>query len=1193
MAKKAVDGRQESVSSSNEAASSSSSSRKKPISKKRSASSPGSQSRGKRERSATAGTKRSTASSDTQRQNGAARASPSAKQDRKKAEAKEAIQDVEEREEREAGELTVATPEEDGTGGEGTGMGHNDKVFDGIEKQLNEAFAEVASETSDGPALDVIRHYIQQGYTKPFEIPVSCIKSGCKSESTTISLWIAHVQKRHPNFYRILLKIFLEHKVVKACRHGCGQSFVNVAMHESKCAQNTVAAATQLHAQVAIGSVSSWLKNGPHWDIITKATATSLVRRGVRLTQELRGKMPREIMSLMASYQKQRNDIGLAKVRMMQIIMIPNLLLNIKRGKPLKPKVFNDRLKRFKCGEWKGLVHEALANIKWNQQDEANQEQFEQLKGSLQSLISHGKAAMALKDQNQKAILSRRVLEKDFVPSQFPKADPVEYGPREDYKNEHRTKVSPSVMYEAIRKLQFTPGVSGTTVQFWQQLAKQNYRVVLTIVQDVVDNNLPCELMQILSGTHQTVLAYSDKPGKYRGVGSSDALIKIAAQCLLMTHEKKIEAVAKQSPDMAVGKPAGMERLIHRIRQKFDVARDEALQDYAFLQIDVKGAFPNTKRKELRQAIQADLPQFLPIFDSIYGNPNIHDVLTNDSGLLTIRQCDGIIQGNELSTLFFMIYIKRILSKVDADNVLDMMSQYVDDMIIYGKIEDVEELFHKVSAELEKHNLKLSKSKCNLWMPMAQLKDADVVADRLGVESASHGLTVLGVPVGKDNWTLQILKDQASHFKNMVQRLGDQGVSLQHRNKVLQYIPSYFQHVISTTPPTLLKDFVQTVDQQADLQFRRMFYTDYSENDFTKKLQGGENAPTVANYINKRMTLPMRLGGMGILSLDQRYSRAYGISLARFIHLSGSPSQTQLDQLNAIKAACGWQGKRTDEIARMKVSQECSHAFNKIIDGIMNDSPMKVRQAMLASKSKGTANIIKTQPWVKATTLNNQEFTFAVRYRMGIGAEKLFKIQSNPDGSLPVCKACTANQPLTLEHAFSCTHIKIKQHNFMVKQVEQMLVAAGRKAQLEVTNPQDTDNTRPDIITDNDDAQAGITQTALDFTSTTAYRDSDTQLPDKAGKAMERIARGKHAKYQQYAADNGSKFVPLAMDNHGAIHKEFADFITATAKIAEKRLLFIPKVDLHFKTLWSHVFSCSIIKLYYANVCTLVQKLQN
>ena len=194
-----------------------------------------------------------------------------------------------------------------------------------------------------------------------------------------------------------------------------------------------------------------------------------------------------------------------------------------------------------------------------------------------------------------------------------------------------------------------------------------------------------------------------------------------------------------------------------------------------------------------------------------------------------------------------------------------------------------------------------------------------------------------------------------------------------------------------------MKDFAQTVDQEADLQFRRMFYADYSADDFNEKLLGGENAPTVGEYINKRMTLPARLGGMGILSLEQRYNKAYGISLARFIHLSGDPSQTQLQQLDAIKATCGWQTKRTDEIASMKVSQESSRDFNQTIDGIMNNSPMKVRQAMFASKSKGTANFIKTQPWVKATTFNNDEFTFAVRYRMGIGAEKLFKIESNPD----------------------------------------------------------------------------------------------------------------------------------------------------------------------------------------------------
>lgn len=109
---------------------------------------------------------------------------------------------------------------------------------------------------------------------------------------------------------------------------------------------------------------------------------------------------------------------------------------------------------------------------------------------------------------------------------------------------------------------------------------------------------------------------------------------------------------------------------------------------------------------------------------------------------------------------------------------------------------------------------------------MAELKDADAVADRLGVKLAANGITVLGVPVGKDQWTLQLLNEEASSFKKMVRRLEDQQVTFQHRNKVLQYVPSYFQHLIATIHPTLLKDFVQRVDQEADLRLRRMFYVD-------------------------------------------------------------------------------------------------------------------------------------------------------------------------------------------------------------------------------------------------------------------------------------------------------------------------------------------------------------------------------
>lgn len=99
---------------------------------------------------------------------------------------------------------------------------------------------------------------------------------------------------------------------------------------------------------------------------------------------------------------------------------------------------------------------------------------------------------------------------------------------RKKYKTEHCTKLSLALMFDAIRRLQFTPGTSSITVQFWQKHARSNPRIVLTVIQDVVDNNLP----YILSGTHQAALAHSGKPEKYRGV--ADALIEIAAQCLLM-----------------------------------------------------------------------------------------------------------------------------------------------------------------------------------------------------------------------------------------------------------------------------------------------------------------------------------------------------------------------------------------------------------------------------------------------------------------------------------------------------------------------------------------------------------------------------------------------------------------------------------------------------------------------------------
>ena len=93
--------------------------------------------------------------------------------------------------------------------------------------------------------------------------------------------------------------------------------------------------------------------------------------------------------------------------------------------------------------------------------------------------------------------------------------------------------------------------------------------------------------------------------------------------------------------------------------------------------------------------------------------------------------------------------------------------------IIYGKIENVEELFHEVGAERDKPNLKLSENKCNLWMPMAGLKMLTQLQIDLASRFVTNGITVLRVPVRKDEWTLQIISDEASNLKKIVRRLED------------------------------------------------------------------------------------------------------------------------------------------------------------------------------------------------------------------------------------------------------------------------------------------------------------------------------------------------------------------------------------------------------------------------------------
>ena len=224
--------------------------------------------------------------------------------------------------------------------------------------------------------------------------------------------------------------------------------------------------------------------------------------------------------------------------------------------------------------------------------------------------------------------------------------------------------------------------------------------------------------------------------------------------------------------------------------------------------------------------------------------------------------------------------------------------------------------------------------------------------------------------------------------------------------------------------------------------------------------------------------------------------------------------------------------------------------------------------------------MIKARAWSKDTTFTDDEFVTVVRHRAGIGLLESVGIGLDASGAYPKCYSCSDNRDLTVEHAFSCRHIKIKQHNTMVDKVANMIRSAGLRCVKEQTNSDHHNEQRVDIEADYIGA-GNYSHTALDFTSTVAYSHTATQLDDHhSRKSMIDAAHAKIDKYRTYAEQTNSEFIPLVMNNHGAIHNLFADYIDRLAARARARHYYIPGIDREFSVFWKHTFSCLLMKLY-------------
>jgi hypothetical protein len=455
----------------------------------------------------------------------------------------------------------------------------------------------------------------------------------------------------------------------------------------------------------------------------------------------------------------------------------------------------------------------------------------------------------------------------------------------------------------------------------------------------------------------------------------------------------------------------------------------------------------------------------------------------------------------------------------------------------------------------------------------------------------TQGLTILGVPIGKDAWMETQLQQIVAKYQEELNQIS-KSCSTQQKFKILQLAASIFQHIISVLPPMITEKFCTDIDEINIQSFIDTFMP-------TAQLNQDQR-----NWMTRRLHLPVRFMGFGILSLQVRRHPAYistavalynGNTLASSNHWQAY-QQTQpmleyfeqaqeeihkwrINRANIQTMANGQQQVEPTKWTFLQLTEEVMKTwmmplFHCELQQLYDKASPQQKQLLVAMKDPATRTVLTAWPSRPETRLNNQEMTHAILHRMGIGLKELLGITQESYNNK--CWACNRGKA-NAEHMNSCGATRKQRHDDMVICTKEMLADAGISSMLEkqvgITN-QPGQQKKIDLWFRNQ-APANTSQQhiMLDVTVIQAFSTTnDTELP-QTGKEMKTAADNKRTKYATEAIALSAQVQPMVFTTLGAIHKEVTQFIKGTAKFAQQNQTYYPSVNFDFNVKWRQNFA--------------------
>ncbi|CAI5464747.1 unnamed protein product [Closterium sp. Yama58-4] len=380
--------------------------------------------------------------------------------------------------------------------------------------------------------------------------------------------------------------------------------------------------------------------------------------------------------------------------------------------------------------------------------------------------------------------------------------------------------------------------------------------------------------------TASNLVGLSKPNGDVRPVAIGEVLPRILSRAICIVLRPKMMSHFAPCNQFGVGSRSGVEVLAHAFRSAISTH-----PSWCALQIDVANAFNSFHRREMFEGLrQSPFKGLIPFLRVFYGTPS--DLYLRAGPFVEALASErGSRQGDPLGPFLFAFTQQLVMEPTKMEYADLLFLSYADDTYILGPRERVLAAYEALRERLDGLGLEVQPHKCKLW-ERGRDQDGEERNETVppGMQQTWTGLTVVGVPIGEEDWEVASLRRRLTELHAPVPWLPllDHPQIASHLLAIaVSARPIYLTRTMPPRPEVV--EAFRDWDTKLEDCFEELFPDSTWDHDSGK-----------SQMARLQLHLPARLGGFGIRSAAD---------------------------LSPLSYACGW-CQAVSDVARLGVAGE-------------------------------------------------------------------------------------------------------------------------------------------------------------------------------------------------------------------------------------------------------------------------------